>query len=245
MHAAGAADAAAQAAADAAAQAAADVDALLNAAAQGARGTREGEPAEGVQLVRGAPSFKSVPNNHYLVTSPRIHERAFVAPSADLIGACVVEEDANIWFNCTLRADDEPIVIGRGSNVQDGCVLHMDPGNPLLIGKDVTIGHGALLHGCVIEDGAMVAIGATVLTGARIGAGSIIGAGAVVMEGTQIPPLSICFGVPAKVVRQREDDGPAGPAPLYVERGRRFREGYLTNRGFVPENSGSDRDRDG
>ena len=85
---------------DAASQAAADVDALLLAAAQGARGTREGEPAERVQLVQGAPSFKSVPNNHYLVISPRIHERAFVAPSADLIGAVVVEEDANVWFNC-------------------------------------------------------------------------------------------------------------------------------------------------
>ena len=134
-----------------------------------------------------------------------------------------------------LRADDEPIIIGKGSNVQvmhvvskmmkfalqmlnfgfkvikfaqDGCVLHIDPGNPLVIGDNVTIGHGAILHGCVIENDAMVAIGATVLTGARIGKGSIIGAGAVVMEGTQIPPYSVCFGVPAKVVRSREADGP-------------------------------------
>lgn len=208
-----------------------NVDAVIGAAAAGARGTREGGDS-GSTTARYPP----VPSNHYLLASPRVHPRAFVAPSAELIGACVVAEDASVWFGTVLRADDEPIIVGRESNVQDGCVLHIDPGNPLVIGTRVTIGHGAILHGCVIEDDAMVAIGATVLTGARVGRGSIIGAGAVVMEGMQIPPFSICFGVPAKVVKTREDKaGPAGPAPTYVDRGRRYRAGgYETHQGLVP-----------
>ena len=206
------------------------VSAVLDAAGAVARGTRE--RSEGT---RQPTKYPAVPPNHYLLAAPRVHPQAFVAPSAELIGACVVAEDASIWFGTVLRADDEPIIVGQGSNVQDGCVLHIDPGNPLIIGARVTIGHGAILHGCVIEDDAMVAIGATVLTGARVGRGSIIGAGALVTEGTQIPPLSICFGVPAKVVKMREDTaGPAGPAAAYVERGRRYRAGgYETHEGHV------------
>ena len=216
-----------------AAAAEAHVDAVIAASDAGARGYRE----DGATLptAAGRQQYPPVAPNHYLVVPPRVHASAFVARSAELIGACVVAADANIWFGCVLRADDEPIIVGKGSNVQDGCVLHIDPGYPLIIGARVTIGHGAILHGCVIEDDSMVAIGATVLTGARVGRGSIIGAGAVVMEGMQIPPFSIVFGVPAKVVKTRADTGdPAGPALMYVERGRRYKTGgYATAQGSV------------
>ena len=140
------------------ASAAADVDAVLAAVANGARGTRENSPHDG-RNVSGLPPIPPASFNHYLATTPRVHPTALVAPSAELLGGCVIGEDASVWFGTVLRADDEPIIIGKGSNVQDGCVLHIDPGNPLVIGENVTIGHGAILHGCVIEDDAMVAIG--------------------------------------------------------------------------------------
>jgi carbonic anhydrase/acetyltransferase-like protein (isoleucine patch superfamily) len=207
---------------------ASDVDAVMEAFANGARGSREDVPDE--LDTDNLPQYPQVPLEHYLMTAPRIDPTAFVAPSAELIGACVIGADANVWFGTILRADDEPIIVGEGSNVQDGCILHIDPGNPLIIGKNVTVGHGAILHGCVVEDNAMVAIGAKVLTGARIGRGSVIGAGAIVMEGTQIPPYSVCFGIPAKVVRTMERDGPGGYiAAMYERRGKKYKAGeFLT-----------------
>lgn len=128
----------------------------------------------------------------------------FVAPSADVIGSVQLGHEASVWFGAVLRGDNDWIRIGAGSNVQDGSIIHVDPGVPVVVGERVTIGHGVLLHGCTIGDGTLVGNRATVLDGARIGAGSLIGAGALVTPRTEIPPGSVVFGSPARVVRQVE-----------------------------------------
>lgn len=133
---------------------------------------------------------------------PKIHPTAYVAPSADLIGCVELHEDSSIWFGSVLRADINKIVIGKGSNIQDGSILHVDDDNACVIADNVHVGHHVNLHGCRVETGAMVGIGAIVLSGVRIGKESIIGAGSVVLEGSKIPPRSLVVGTPAKVVRQ-------------------------------------------
>lgn len=133
--------------------------------------------------------------------SPVVHETAFVAATATLIGAVVVEAGASLWYGVVARADLATITIGAGSNIQDGSVLHTDPGLHLRVGGDVTVGHCAMLHGCTVEDGALIGIGARILNGAVIGAGSIVAAGALVVEGAVIPPGSMVMGIPGKVVR--------------------------------------------
>lgn len=133
---------------------------------------------------------------------PQVSPSAFIAVGVKLIGAVTLGEESSIWFNCVLRADIGQIVVGDRTNIQDGTVVHLDPDYPCLIGNDVTIGHNAIIHGCVIEDQALISMGAVVLSGARVGARSIIGAGAVVLEGQEIPPDSVALGVPAKVRRQ-------------------------------------------
>jgi len=131
----------------------------------------------------------------------------YVAPSADVIGSVRLGHEASIWFNAVLRGDNDWINIGAGTNVQDGSIVHADPGAPVHIGANVTIGHGVLLHGCTIGDGALIGNRATVLDGANVGAGSLIGAGALVTPRMQIPPGSVVFGTPGKVIRQvRPDD---------------------------------------
>ena len=132
----------------------------------------------------------------------RIAASAWVAPDANVIGSCELGDDVSIWFGATLRGDTETIVVGRGTNVQDGCVLHSDPGFALAIGSDCTIGHRAILHGCTLEDRVLVGMGATILNGAHIGADTLIGAGALVTEGKVIPPGSLVVGAPARVVRE-------------------------------------------
>lgn len=126
----------------------------------------------------------------------------WVADNAVLTGQVVIEEDASVWFNTVVRGDNDAIVIGARSNVQDGCVLHTDPGFPLTIWPEATIGHMAMLHGCTIGRGALIGIGAIVLNGARIGAECMIGAGALIPEGKEIPDRSVVFGSPGKVMRQ-------------------------------------------
>jgi carbonic anhydrase/acetyltransferase-like protein (isoleucine patch superfamily) len=126
----------------------------------------------------------------------------WIAPTAVVIGNVTLERDASVWWGAVVRGDNELITIGQGSNVQDGCVLHTDPGYPLTIGKDVTIGHLAMLHGCVIGDGSLVGIGAIVLNGARIGKNCLIGAKALISEGKEIPDNSLVMGVPGKVLRE-------------------------------------------
>lgn len=128
--------------------------------------------------------------------------RFWVADTAIVIGRVAIEEDASIWFGAVVRGDNEPIRIGARSNIQENCVLHVDPGYPLVLEEECTIGHMAMLHGCHVERGSLIGIGAIVLNGARIGAGSMIGAGALVPEGKVIPPGSVVLGTPGKVVRE-------------------------------------------
>lgn len=138
--------------------------------------------------------------------APQIHDTAFVAAEATLIGKAVLLENSNVWPGAVIRGDNEPIVVGIGSNIQEGAVLHTDPGCPLTIGQNVTVGHQAMLHGCTIEDGALIGIQAVILNRAVIGAGSLVGAGAIVTEGKVFPPRSLILGAPAKVVRELSDD---------------------------------------
>jgi carbonic anhydrase/acetyltransferase-like protein (isoleucine patch superfamily) len=127
--------------------------------------------------------------------------RFWIAPGAHVIGRVRLGLDASIWFGAVLRGDNELIDIGARSNVQDGVVMHTDPGFPLTLGPDCTIGHRAILHGCTIGPGALVGMGATILNGARIGAGSIVGANALVLEGATFPDHSLIVGAPAKAIR--------------------------------------------
>lgn len=153
---------------------------------------------------------------------------AWIAPGAQVMGRVILSEGVGIWFNAVLRGDNEPITIGRDTNVQDGCVFHVDPGFPLVIGAEVTVGHMAILHGCTVEDGALIGMGAVVMNGARIGEGSLVGAGALVPEGREIPPRSLVLGRPGKVVRSLDDAAVAAlreTAARYRLRQQQFRKG--------------------
>lgn len=130
----------------------------------------------------------------------------WIADSAELIGKVILADWVSIWFGSVLRGDNEPITIGKGSNIQDCCVLHTDMGFPLTIGTNCTVGHKALLHGCIIEDGVLIGMGATILNGATIGRNSVIGAGSLVPEGKTIPENSLFIGTPARLVRTISDD---------------------------------------
>lgn len=133
---------------------------------------------------------------------PRIAASAFIEESAQLVGDVLVGEDASIWFLAVVRGDVHSIRIGRATNIQDGCILHVQKDRfPLTLGERVTVGHGAILHGCSIADECLIGMGARVLNGAVVGRGSIIAAGALVPEGMQVPPGSMCMGLPARVVR--------------------------------------------
>ncbi len=150
---------------------------------------------------------------------------SWIADTAILIGDIVVEEDVGIWFGSVLRGDVERISVGRGSNIQEQCVLHTDAGYPLTIGAGCTIGHKAMLHGCTIGDNSLIGMGATVLNGARIGKNCLIGAGALVTEGKEIPDNSLVVGAPARMVRDLDEETVAmltWSAKHYVENARRF-----------------------
>jgi carbonic anhydrase/acetyltransferase-like protein (isoleucine patch superfamily) len=162
--------------------------------------------------------------------SPRLPDdgSAWVAPSADLIGAVVLERGASVWFGAVIRADNTEIRVGEDSNVQEGAMLHSDPGAPLTVGARCTIGHHALLHGCTIEDEVLVGMGTIVLNHAVIGAGSIVGAGALVTEGKTFAPGSLIVGSPARAIRQLDETARAAlklSAAHYAERQRRYAEG--------------------
>lgn len=152
----------------------------------------------------------------------------WIAPDANVIGKVVVEPGGSIWFGATLRGDNEIITVGAGSNIQENCVLHTDMGFPLTIGRNCTIGHKAMLHGCTIGEQSLIGMGATVLNGAKIGKNCLIGAGALITEGKEIPDGSLVMGSPGKVVRQMGDDQIAGllkSATHYQARMRMFRDG--------------------
>ncbi len=159
---------------------------------------------------------------------PQIDRSAWVAPDANVIGNILLEAETSIWFGTTLRGDNELIHIGAGSNVQENCVLHTDPGYPLVIGANCTIGHKAMLHGCMIGEGSLIGMGATVLNGAKIGKGCLIGAGALITEGKEIPDGSLVMGAPGRVVRQLDDAAKAKllrSAAGYRANARRFAMG--------------------
>jgi carbonic anhydrase/acetyltransferase-like protein (isoleucine patch superfamily) len=130
--------------------------------------------------------------------TPRIAASAYVDPGAHVIGDVTVGERASIWPTATLRGDIEPITIGDESSIQEGAILHTDKGFPAIIGNRVTVGHAAVLHGCIVEDGALIGIGSIVLNGAKIGRGSVVAAGALVPEGMEVPPDTLVMGTPAK-----------------------------------------------
>lgn len=134
--------------------------------------------------------------------TPTIHPDTWVAPDANVIGQVVLEEGASVWFCATIRADHEEIRVGRGSNVQENTVMHIDAGYPLTIGQNCTIGHKVMLHGCKIGNNSLIGMGATVLNGAKIGNNCLIGAGALITENKVIPDGSLVMGAPGKVVRE-------------------------------------------
>ena len=154
-------------------------------------------------------------------SAPTIHESVFVADNATIVGNVTLAADASIWFGATLRGDNEPITVGERSNVQEGAVLHTDPGYPLTVEANVSIGHQAMLHGCTVKEGSLIGIQAVVLNGAVIGRNCLVGAGAVVTEGKVFPDNSLILGAPAKVVRELTEADIAGlkrNAQVYAER---------------------------
>lgn len=160
--------------------------------------------------------------------SPTCHPGAWVAPSADVIADVVLAEDANIWFGAVIRGDNTTIAVGARTNVQEGAMLHSDPGAPLTIGADCTIGHHAILHGCTVGARTLIGMGAIVLNRATIGDECIVGAGALVTEGKSFPAGSLILGSPAKVVRQLDSQERAFlvvSARHYVEKARRCADG--------------------
>ncbi|HIV78372.1 MAG TPA: gamma carbonic anhydrase family protein [Candidatus Sphingomonas excrementigallinarum] len=154
---------------------------------------------------------------------PVVHETAWISPSADVIGEAVLGEQVSLWFGAVVRADNGPVHIGARTNVQDGAVLHSDPGSPLTVGADCTIGHRAILHGCTVGDRCLIGMGAIVLNDAVIGAGSLVGAGALVTEGKVFPSGSLIVGAPARAVRMLE--------PGQIERLRASATGYAERAG--------------
>ena len=157
--------------------------------------------------------------------APRVAASAWIADSAQVIGDVELADDVSIWFGAVLRGDTDTMRIGRGSNIQDGSVLHADVGQPLIVGEDVTVGHKVTLHGCTIGNGSLIGIGAVLLNGAKIGKGCLVGAGALVTEGKEFADGSMVLGSPAKVVRQltvEEMERYRSSAHHYVENSRRY-----------------------
>ncbi len=158
---------------------------------------------------------------------PDVDERAWVAPGCHLVGKVTVAAMASVWFGTTIRGDNERIIVGEGSNVQENCVLHTDMGFPLTIGSNCTIGHKAMLHGCTVGDNSLIGMGATVLNGAVIGKNCLIGAGALITEGKTIPDGSLVMGI-GKIVRELDEaaiNGLTASALHYQENAARFRAG--------------------
>ena len=159
--------------------------------------------------------------------TPDIADDAWIAPSAVVIGDVKLLPGASIWFGAILRGDIETITVGRGSNVQDGTVMHTDPNNPCTLGDHVTVGHMAMLHGCTVGDGSLIGIGATMLNGSKVGKNCIVGAHTLITEGKEFPDGVLIMGTPGKVVRELNDDDFArmrANAERYVERADRYRQ---------------------
>jgi carbonic anhydrase/acetyltransferase-like protein (isoleucine patch superfamily) len=154
-------------------------------------------------------------------------EEWFIADNATVIGSVVLHNQASVWFNAVVRGDSDIITIGERTNVQDAAVLHADPGFPLTLGKNVSVGHQAMLHGCSVGDGSLIGIGAIVLNGAVVGSGCLIGAGALIPEGKTYPDSVLVVGSPGKVVRELKPEERAGlleNADIYVRRSKDYRQ---------------------
>lgn len=160
--------------------------------------------------------------------TPVLADSAWVADSAQVIGRVHLAEASSVWFGAILRGDSDPLHIGRGTNIQDGAILHADPGFPLVLGDGVTVGHQAMLHGCSVGEGSLIGIQAVVLNGAKIGKHSLVGAGALVTEGKEFPDGSLIMGTPAKLVRPltpEQIEGLKRVAAHYVQNAQRFKAG--------------------
>ena len=159
---------------------------------------------------------------------PDIADSSWVADSAQVIGRVTLAEDCSVWFNAVLRGDSDTLTIGRGTNIQDGSVLHADTGFPLQLGENVTVGHQVMLHGCTVGENSLIGIGAVVLNGAKIGKNSLVGAGALVTEGKEFPDGVLIVGSPAKVVRElspAQIEGLKASARHYIDNARRYSTG--------------------
>ncbi len=164
---------------------------------------------------------------HLADCQPRLASSSYIAPGASVIGDVELGPETSIWFGAVLRGDVEAIKLARGCNVQDGAVLHTDPGAPLILDEQVTVGHQAMLHGCRVGHNSLIGIGATILNHAVIGANSLVGARALVTEGKTFPDGVLILGTPAKVVRELSDEEIAdlpSYATRYIERAQRYRE---------------------
>ena len=160
--------------------------------------------------------------------TPAIHETAWVADSAQVLGNVRLAEDSSIWFGVVIRGDMDAISVGRGTNIQDNSVLHADHGVPLTIGDNVSVGHQVMLHGCTIGDGSLIGIQAVILNGAKIGKNCLVGAGSLITEGKEFADNSMIFGSPAKAVRQLSAEQIEGLKMIsdhYIENARRYRSG--------------------
>jgi carbonic anhydrase/acetyltransferase-like protein (isoleucine patch superfamily) len=158
---------------------------------------------------------------------PEVAPSAWVAPGAYVIGDVHLGEHSSVWYGAVLRGDTEPIRVGARTNIQDGCILHADPGYPAIVGEDCVVGHRAVVHGCVIERGCLIGMGATILNGARVGEGSIVAAGALVPENKEFPPRSLIVGIPARAakdVNEEQSEDIARGVREYVERAAAHRQ---------------------
>ena len=160
--------------------------------------------------------------------TPAIHETAWVADSAQVLGNVRLAQDSSVWFGVVIRGDMDAISVGRGTNIQDNSVLHADHGVPLTIGDNVSVGHQVMLHGCTIGDGSLIGIQAVILNGAKIGKNCLVGAGSLITEGKEFADNSMIFGSPAKAVRQLSAEQIEGLKMIsdhYIENARRYRSG--------------------
>ena len=159
---------------------------------------------------------------------PQIEQATFIAPSADIIGKVILKKNVSIWFNTVVRADFAKIIIGENSNIQDGCVLHVDVDKPMIIGNNVTVGHKVMLHDCTIGDGSLIGMNAVILSGAKIGKHCLIGANALVTENMEIPDGHIALGSPVKTIKPINEATQAqisSAAKHYVDNGVNFTSG--------------------
>ena len=149
---------------------------------------------------------KSDLRENITIKTPKIHETAFVADGAKIIGGVILSENSSIWYNTVCRADINQIIIGKRSNIQDNSVIHLENDQGVIVGNDVTVGHNAIIHGCTIGNGALIGMGAIIMNGATIGRGAVIGAGALVKENMKVPELALVVGIPGKIVKTLTED---------------------------------------